>query len=348
MEIFVTGATGVLGRRVLPDLVAAGHAVTAVARSHPEAVLAAGATPVQVDLFDPATVRDVVDGHEAVVDLATSIPPTNRMIQRSAWRMNDRLRTEASANLADAVLAVGTDRYVRESYFGVFADGGDGWVDDTSAVDPVWPALTALDGEASARRVTAAGHVGVALRFAQFVGPDAGHTRDQVTTARRWGIAPFFGDPDGYLPTIHLDDAAAAVVAALDAPAGTWIVADDRPLRRREHAEALSAAVGRRLRLPPRWISRVGPLRMLDRSVRLDAGAFRDATGWAPTFLDAASAWHQVVAAIDSAPDLDDATSVDGRSSDEDGLAARRAGPGGVAKTADTAAPPTPRRGGVR
>lgn len=299
MEIFVTGATGVIGRRVLPRLVAAGHGVTAIARSRADVVRDAGARPVAVDLFDADAVRAVVDGHEVVVDLATRIPPTNRMVRRSAWRDNDRLRSEASANLANAVLATGATRYVRESYFGVFADGGDHWVDESGAVDPVWPAETALAAEASARRVTEAGGIGIALRFAQYYAADAGHTRDQVEMARRRGIAPFFGDPDGFLPSLHLDDAAAAVVAALDAPAGTWVVADDRPLRRREHADALASAVGRRLRLLPRWTSRVGPLRMLDRSVRLDAAAFRAETGWSPTVPDARVGWPHVVAAMD-------------------------------------------------
>lgn len=298
MQILVTGATGVLGRRVLPALGAAGHTVTAVARSSAGAIRAAGATPVEVDLFDRAAVGAVVDGHDVVVDLATRIPPASRMGRRSAWRDNDRLRAEASANLADAVLASGAGRYVRESYFGVFADGGDGWVTESSPVDPVWPARTALDAEAAARRVTDGGGVGVALRFGQFYAPDADHTRDQVALAGRFGVAPLFGDPDGWVPALHVDDAASAVVAALDAPAGTWVVADERPLRRREHAEALGRALGRDLRLPPRWTSRVGPLKVLDRSVRLDASAFAAATGWSPTIPDARAGWPLVVAAM--------------------------------------------------
>lgn len=298
MKIVVTGATGVLGRRVLPLLADAGHGVTAVARGKADAVRAAGAIPTEVDLFDPAAVTRMVDGHDAVVDLATRIPSVSDMARRSAWRDNDRLRRDASAIMADAILATGATRHVRESYFGVFADGGDGPVTEDSPVDPAWPARTALDAEASTDRVTAGGGVGVALRFGQFYAADAGHTQAQVALARR-GIAPFLGDPDGYLPALHVDDAASAVVAALDAPAGTWVVADDAPATRRVHAAVLGSAVGRELRVLPRLLTRVGPLKAQDRSIRLDASAFRAATGWAPTVSTVHAGWHRIVADLD-------------------------------------------------
>lgn len=89
-----------------------------------------------------------------MLDLATRIPPTTRMGRLSAWRDNDRLRAEASHVIADALLATGCERYVRESFVGVFADGGDAWVVEQSPVDPTWPAATCLDAEAAARRVT--------------------------------------------------------------------------------------------------------------------------------------------------------------------------------------------------
>lgn len=294
MKILVTGATGVLGRRVTALLAAAGHDVTAVARGRHDQVRGAGATPVELDLFDPVQVGSAVAGQDAVVDLATRIPSTTRMARRSAWRDNDRLRSQASHVMADAVLASTAGRYVRESFVGVFADGGGDWVTETSPVDPVWTAATALDAEAAAERVTDGDRAGVVLRFGMFYAADAIHTQDQLRIARRYGVAPFPGDPDGYVSPLHLDDAATAVVAALDAPAGVYVVADDRPLTRREQAEALGTALGRDLRLPPRWISRAGPLAALDRSIRLDASRLRQATGWAPQVPDMHHGWKLI------------------------------------------------------
>jgi 2-alkyl-3-oxoalkanoate reductase len=298
MRILVTGATGVLGRRVLPLLAEGGHAVTAVARGKEDQLQAAGATPVDVDLFDGPGVKDAVAGHDAVLDLATRIPPSTKMGRRSAWRDNDRLRGQASHVMADAVIATGCGRYVRESFVGVFADGGDAWVDEESPVDPTWPAATCLDAEAAAQRVTDNGGVGVALRFGMFYAADAAHTIDQVRLARRTGIAPFPGDPDGYVSHLHLDDAATAVVAALHAPAGVYVVAEDQPVTRRDAAAALGTALGRDLRLPPRFLSRRGPLAVLDRSVRLDASRFRRATGWAPKVPNVHDGWRQVVGSM--------------------------------------------------
>ncbi len=299
MRIVVTGATGVLGRRVVPRLTAAHHDVTAVVRGKPDALRAAGATPVEVELFDRDAVTRLVRDHDAVVDLATRIPSVSHMARRSAWRDNDRLRTEASAIMADAVLAAGAGRYVRESYFGVFADGGTDPVNEGSPLDPPWPAATALHAEAAAARVSDAGGVGVALRFGQFYAVDSGHTQVQVAMARR-GIAPFLGDPDGYLPALHVDDAATAVVAALGAPAGVWVVADDVPATRRDHADALGAALGRNLRHLPRLVTRVGPLQAQDRSIRLDAAAFRAATGWTPRVASVHDGWPRIVAELDA------------------------------------------------
>jgi uncharacterized protein YbjT (DUF2867 family) len=93
MQIFVTGATGVIGTRVVPQLVAAGHAVTAATRSAEKgrALERAGARVVALDLFDALAVGDAVRGHDTVINLATHMPSsTMRMMWRSAWRENDR------------------------------------------------------------------------------------------------------------------------------------------------------------------------------------------------------------------------------------------------------------------
>src|SRR5690349_5278263 len=96
MKIFVAGATGVLGRRVVPLLVAEGHQVTGISRSPEKAaqLTSAGATPVTVDLFDGAGLAAAVAGHDVVMNLATHIPDLTKAARSSAWSENDRIRTE--------------------------------------------------------------------------------------------------------------------------------------------------------------------------------------------------------------------------------------------------------------
>lgn len=282
MKVFVTGATGVLGRRVLPLLTGAGHRVTAVARGKAGQIRETGAAPVDVDLFDAAALRSAVDGHDAVLDLATRIPGTTRMLLPWAWRDNDRLRTDAAVIAADAATATGA-RYVRESIGLLYADGGERWIDEDAPLAPIANTRTALAAEAAADRVTRTGGVGVALRFGLFYGPDSGHTQDLLAAAGK-GQAAVLGDLDGFHSQVHLDDAAAAVVAALDAPPGVYNIAEDEPLRRHELVRLLEELAGRELRTPPGVVARIGAARAVARSLRLDNARFRAATGWAPRF----------------------------------------------------------------
>src|SRR6266581_7788635 len=159
MRVFVAGGTGVLGRRAVPQLVAAGHDVTAAVRSDEKAVLvrAMGAHPVRVDLFDPAAVTDAVRGHEVVVNLATHIPPMSQMTRTSAWAENDRIRREVSRNLVDAALDAGATCYVQESIAFMYADGGDAWLDEDSPVDAPAYVQCSLAAEAETRRFTEQG-----------------------------------------------------------------------------------------------------------------------------------------------------------------------------------------------
>lgn len=299
MRVFIAGATGVLGRRVVHQLAEAGHDVTGVARSPEKAqdLRTAGAAPVQVDLFDPAAVRAAVDGHDAVCNLATSIPPASRMALPSAWAMNDRLRTDASGILADAAIAVGAGRYVQESIGLVYADGGERWIDESSPVDAAEMTATALVAEQHAARVTSAGGRGVALRFAQFVAPDSQHMQVLGRIVAR-GWLPLLGPSDGYTSFVAADDAAAAVVAALDAPAGIYNVAEDEPLTRAEHAEVLSEVLGRPVRLPPALLGSLPRVRVQARSQRIDNRSLRTATSWSPGRASMREGWPALLAGL--------------------------------------------------
>lgn len=287
MRIFLAGGTGAVGRPALAALIAAGHEVTAAVRN-PEKraqVEAAGAVPVVVDLFDPEAVAGAVAGHEAVVNLATSVPPLAAAARRSAWAAHDRLRTEASGHLVDAALAAGAARVVQESIVFVYPDGGDRWLDAaTTEADPAALTASALVAEGHVARFTAAGGTGVVLRFGMFYGPGTAHST-ALLRAARWGVALVAGPADAYTSSIHVDDAGAAVAAALGAPAGIYDVVEDEPATRREYAAALASAAGRRrtVRVPGRLARYSGAQgQVMGRSQRVSNRRFREATGWAP------------------------------------------------------------------
>jgi nucleoside-diphosphate-sugar epimerase len=299
-KVFVAGATGVLGWRAVDRLVRSGHAVTGVARSEEKSARLErlGASPVRVDLFDADAIRDAVAGHDVVCNLATNIPPLSQARKNAAWLDNDRIRREASGHLVDAARAAGATRYVQESITFIYADAGDRWIDEDASLDVPAYTRSVLDAEAQAERFTASGGIGVVLRFGLFYGPDSHHTVDTVRFARR-RLAVTLGRRDGYLSAITTDDAAAAVVAALDATAGTYNIVDDKPLTRREHFDALGRALGvRKLRILPAIAAKVGGSKteMLARSQRVSNERFKKETGWAPRCASARDGWPAVLA----------------------------------------------------
>jgi nucleoside-diphosphate-sugar epimerase len=299
MKLFVTGATGVLGWRAVEQLVAAGHAVTGVARGPDKAtrVERLGATPVTVDLFDPAALAEAVRDHEVVCNLATRIPRASSALLPGAWTDNDRIRREVSRNLVDAALATDVQRYVQESIAFMYPDGGDAWIDESTPLDVTSYARTVVDAEAQAQRFTDAGRTGVVLRFGMFYGPDSTHTIDSVRMVRR-RVAPAVAPLDAYMSSITTHDAGCAVPAALRAPAGVYNVVEDEPCRGRDYFDALANAlgVGR-----PRW-STVAMAKLarsktaaLRRSQRVSNRRFKDATGWTPDFPSVCEGWPAVI-----------------------------------------------------
>jgi nucleoside-diphosphate-sugar epimerase len=300
MRIFVAGATGVIGRRVVPLLVSGGHQVTAVGRTPGKraALERQGATGVEVDLFDPGSLRGAIAGQEVVINLATSIPPTWRMFLPGAWKETDHIRRNASANLVDAAIAGGVKRFIQESFAPTYPDSGDRWIDESVPLQPTKYNRTVLDGEASANRFTERGGVGIVLRFGWFYGTDP-QTRD-IMRFVRLGWVPIPGLPDAYFPPVSHEDAAAAVFAALDVPAGSYNVVDDEPLPRREYFGLLAQALDvKQPKFPPRWITPVfGSLGdLMGRSLRVSNHKLRAASAWQPKFPSVREGWPAIIAA---------------------------------------------------
>lgn len=310
MKVFVTGATGAVGRYVVPRLIAQDHEVTALARTAEKAraLRDAGAQAAEgVSIFDRDALTEAFSGHDAVLNLATAIPPMGRAWRPAAWAENDRIRTDGSAAVVDAALAAGVGRLVQESITFTYPDRGDGWIDEDVAVDPPPNTGGAVVAEGNAARFTQAGRAGVVLRFGAFYGPGSSHS-DLILASARRHIGLLVGRPEGFISSIHLDDAAAAASAALDASPGVYNVVDDEPLTKRGYADAAAAAAGTKpwLHGPGRVALLAGQgAAALTRSHRVANRRFREATGWAPRFPSAREGWAATARA-----DLDGAGSV--------------------------------------
>jgi UDP-glucose 4-epimerase len=292
-EIVITGATGVIGQRVVRQLVAAGHSVTGVTRSKRSRAIvqALGARAVDADVYDGNALTAAFAGADTVVNLLTRIPAADAMAKPGAWDDNDRLRREASAVIAQAAQAAGVTRLIQESVAFVYADGGDEWLDEDAPVQIAGPTQTAFVAEANAIERFAGATV--VLRFGLFVGPDSHLTQSDVEAARA-GISPTLGARSAYRPTVWLDDAAAAVTSALRAPAGVYNVADSDPPTRAQIDAALGAAVGRRA-LRPAFEEVPPALELMTRSQRVSSARLREATGWAPSVRGGTDGWALVL-----------------------------------------------------
>jgi len=303
MRVFLTGGTGAIGPATVRALRDKGHEVRAVARSDEKAaqLRAQGAEPIAVDLFDGDAVKAAVDGCDAVLHLATHVPPLRKMASKDAWSEHNRLRTTASAMLIDAALATGATTFVKESVTFSYPDGGDAWIDEATPPDESIAMLRpTLEGERMADRFTAEGGRGVVLRFGSFYGPTARGV-DEALRLARWRLSMVAGKPDGYVSSIHTDDVAGAAVSALDAPAGDYNVIENEPTTRREYLDAFSEAFGlQRLRPMPKWLTKLtagSGAEAVIRSQRVSNKKLRDATGWSPRYPSVREGWPAVARA---------------------------------------------------
>lgn len=297
-RVFVTGATGVIGRRVVPELVRLGYGVTAVGRSDEKRTMLArmGATPVASPAdgrgrISASLATKALEGHSIVVNLATHMPPTTtRMLLPWEWKENDRIRRDDSAAFVDAAIDAGVGRFIQESFAPVYEDGGERWIDETFPLRPVKYNRTVLDAEHSAARFTASSGVGVVLRFGAFYGPDA-LLRDMIAVVKK-GWSPLPGRGDAFCSSVAHEDAARAVVSAVRGPIapGAYNICDDEPLRRADWIRALANAAGLPMpKLMPAWLTTLGGsgIALLSRSQRMSNAKFKRATSWSPRWSSA-------------------------------------------------------------
>jgi 2-alkyl-3-oxoalkanoate reductase len=255
MRVFVVGATGAIGTRLVPQLISTGHEVTGTFRAPggAERVRALGAEPVALDLLDAAAVRKAVleARPEAIIHQATALANVRfgRSLDRSFGPTN-RLRTEGTDNLLAAAREAGVRRFVAQSFASYrYAREGGPVKTEEDPLDPDPPAM-ARETNVAMRHldeaVTAAG--GIALRYGGFYGA----ANDGLVPPVRKRQFPVIGAGGGISSFIHLDDAAAATVLALGHDgAGLYNIVDDDPAPMSEWLPALAAALGAK---PPRHV----------------------------------------------------------------------------------------------
>jgi nucleoside-diphosphate-sugar epimerase len=273
MKVFVAGATGALGKQLIPQLVARGHEVTGMTRSDGKRELIAGlgATPVVADALDPDAVGQAVSAAEpeAIIHQLTALSgalESMRNLDR-AFAPTNRLRREGTDHLLSAARAAGVRRFVAQSFGGwPYAREGGPVKTEEDSLDPD-PVPTMRETLAAIRYLenavlNAAPIEGIALRYGGFYGPGTSlalnPAGEQVEAVRKRRF-PIVGSGDGVLSFIHIDDAATATVAALESGRpGVYNVVDDEPAPAREWLPALAAAVGAKPpRRVPRWVGRL-------------------------------------------------------------------------------------------
>lgn len=301
MKVFVAGASGAVGMRLVPQLLAGGHEVVAMTRSPQKAerLRALGAEAVVADALDREAVVAAVAGTrpEAVVHQLTALTGVRsyRNFDRE-FALTNRLRTEGTDHLLAGARAGGARRFVAQSYGNWnYERTGTELKSEEDRLDPS-PAKNQRRSLAAIRHLENAvlgtdGVEGVALRYANFYGPGTGIAADgEIVAEVRRRRLPIVGDGGGVWSFVHVDDAAAATIAALDHGApGVYNVVDDEPAPVSSWLPALAEAVGAKPpRRVPAWLGRIGGgevgVSMMTKVRGTSNGKARRELGWEPSY----------------------------------------------------------------
>ncbi len=303
MRIFVAGGTGAIGRPVVTSLASAGHEVTVFSRH--EARVAAlgvpGVVPAVGDALDPGSLLRAVQAArpEVVINQLTSLPQSvNPLAAKRGFDATSRLRREVSGTLVAAARAASARRVVAQSISfayrpgpGVRTENDALWTEAKGMVGTLSRSVAQLESSTLGDDAVE----GVVLRYGTFYGPGTYFAPGGLYAsllAKRW--LPIPGDGGGLFGFVHVDDAAAATVAALEGPTGTFNVVDDVPAPASEWmpmaARLLNARPPRRV---PEALVRLGPGKFLahlmcDQPAVSNQRA-RAELGWVPGCPD----WHQ-------------------------------------------------------
>jgi len=265
MRVFVAGASGAVGRRLVPMLVARGHEVTGTT-SRPGgagAIRALGAEPVVVDGLDAAGIGEAVARAEpdAIIHEMTALSCNPDFKHFDQWfALTNRLRTEGTEHLLAAAKASGVKRFVAQSFTGWSNARSGSWVKTED--DPLDPNPIKEQRETLAairfleRAVLEAPLDGIVVRYGGLYGPGSSETLVDLLNKRMF---PVIGDGAGVVSSTHIDDAAGGTLAALEhGRRGIYNIVDDEPAPAREFIPAIAEAVGAKRPLHvPAWLGRL-------------------------------------------------------------------------------------------
>ena len=284
MKVFVAGGSGAIGIPLVRALVAAGHDVTALTRSggKQDALRRIGVTPAIADALDLESLRAALEQARPthVIHQLTAIPKEGPK-RATDMDATNRLRIDGTRNLLDASIRVGARRFIVGSFAAVSASARL-----PASVDATFAAVRSM--ESQVLEASRSGSIeGVVLRYGMFYGPDNPATLKMVELVRRRWLPIIRGD-SGQLPLIHVDDAVAATVAALDrAPAGAiYDIVDDRAVSLSEVVRTIAAYTHSAYPISvPAWVPRlVSPYmaQMMSLRVPLSNAKAKAELGWRP------------------------------------------------------------------
>lgn len=307
MRVFIAGATGVLGRALLPALIAQGHVVIGMAHTPDKmkVVTQLGGLTLHGDILDAERLGRIITKvqPEAIINLVTKIPLKLRL-NLDDWKENDRVRLQGTSNLLKAAgHAPNLKIFVQESMDQVCETQGDRWINENSprSQHTFLRATIQMEDMVRAAKLPA-----TLLRFSVVNAPDSWHTQQSVTAIKR-GLLPIISDGNAFVSMIHVADAVQAIVCALQQPdvaAGqTFNVVDDAPSRMRDilpyAAQLLQAQPPRTV---PSFMAKliVGALTIdvLTQSHRMSNARIKQCLSFVPCFPTFRETWTDIVHTI--------------------------------------------------
>jgi nucleoside-diphosphate-sugar epimerase len=304
MKVFIAGASGVLGRRLVRQFVSRGNSVVGLVRSAKaeSAVREAGGEPCHADLFDAESLAKAGDGCDTVIHAATAIP-VKQKTSPADWAMNDHIRRKGTRCLTEAAAKIGAKTYLQQSITWVARPKDESQFDEDSLTVPEPAIQSAIDAEAIAREAESAEGFNVTiLRCGYFYDAESAHTR-MIAEALRKRQMPIIGSGEALWAMIHTDDAASAYVTAAENPkSGVWHIADNELVQvgtfLKEFAARLGAPAPRHVPIwLARWLAGEQAIIYFTKSSRVSNARFCREFSWAPHYPSYREGLDQIVVA---------------------------------------------------